>query len=127
MIWPLSKMILALGVLGVGFFILVRWMKRNAAERTPASSDSGIRLLSTQPIAPEKFISLVDIGGEVLALGVSESQITFLAKIENKAFIETMESRGPVRSDVFSFLHSVRFPLKSKKPKAGFLRRVYGR
>ncbi len=120
-------MIFAMGVGLTLLYLLIRFTKRLDLARRGSPRDGGIKVLTSKLIAPQKYVSLVEIGGEILALGISAQQVTFLTKIENKAFIEKMESRGPVRADVFSFLHSVRFPLKSKKPKAGFLRRVYGR
>jgi len=90
MIWAVSKMILGLGIVFVFFFFFMRVLRRTNLVRGGMSSDSGIRLLTTKPIAPHKYISLVEVGGEVLALGISETQITLLTKIDNKEFLEKM-------------------------------------
>jgi len=128
MIWAMIKMILALGIVCTVLFFLVRLLKRSGVVKRNFPLDSGIKLLATQLIAPQKYISLVEIGGEVLALGVSESQITFLTKIENKEFLEKIMDRRPARLEPFSlsqyFLSS---PLKLKGPKIGLLRRSHGK
>jgi flagellar biogenesis protein FliO len=93
MIWAASKVILGLGIVLVLLFLFVKVMRRSPLAHGDISSDSGIRLLTTKPIAPRKYISLVEIGGEILALGISESQITLLTKIENKEFLEKAAAR----------------------------------
>lgn len=83
MIWVVVKMLLALGmVLGILFFLL-RVLKRTPWIRKDLPADFSIRVLTTKLIAPRRYISLVEIGGEVLALGVSEAQISVLTKIEH--------------------------------------------
>ena len=128
MIWAMMKMILALGIVCTLLFFLVRVLKRSGVGKGNFSLDSGIKVLTTQLIAPQKYISLVEIGGEVLALGVSEAQITFLTKIENKEFLQKIMDRRSERFEPFSlsryFLNS---PLKSKGPKIGLLRRSHGK
>jgi hypothetical protein len=65
----------------------------------------------------------VEIGGEVLALGVSEGQITLLTKVENQEFVAKMTAYGPGRPEAFSLLQCLQgMSLRSKKP--GLLRRV---
>jgi flagellar biogenesis protein FliO len=126
--WSMVKMILALGGVGAVLLFLLRQLKRKDSVRKGLPSNSGIRVLATQPIAPQKYISLVEIGGEVLALGVSEAQITLLSKVENRDFVEKMTNQGTGRLEPFSLLHCLQgLPLRSKGPKPGFLRRIYER
>ena len=67
--WAIVKMTLALGMMCVVLFFLVRVMKRNGGSKGGISSDSGIKMLTTQLIAPHKYISLVEIGDEVFVWG----------------------------------------------------------
>jgi len=125
MTWPIIKMILALGLVCSVLFFLTRFLKRNGVTKGLLPLDSGIRLLTTQSIAPQKYISLVEIGGEVLALGISEAQITFLSKIENKELVEKLIADRSNRPDPFFLFHH--FPHKYKVPRLGFLRRLNGK
>ena len=129
MLWPILKMILVLGGLCGFLFLLVKRAKRKGGFPQGFSPESGIRLLVTQAIGPQKYISLVEIGGDVLALGVTEAQITFLSKVENKSFLEKIVPPGPVKSEPLSFLHYLQgLPLRSKgQARSGFLRRVHAR
>lgn len=128
LIWPLVKMVLSLGIVCVVLYIAVRLLKRSGVTGKVLSSGGEIRLLATQLIAPQKYISLVEIGGEVLALGISEVQITLLTKIENKEFIEKV-LRGPLSKpeslNLFQYFHHL--PLNQKGFKSGLLRKLHGK
>jgi flagellar biogenesis protein FliO len=124
MIWPMTKMILALGIVCAVLFFLARLLRRSEWAKTNLPLDSGIKVLSTQLIAPQKYISLVEIGGEVLALGISETQITFLTKIEKKGWVEERKNHPPSKPEPVSLFHYLsRFPLKPKGQKMGLLER----
>jgi flagellar protein FliO/FliZ len=107
MIWAVSKMILGLGIVFILLFFLMRVLKRTPFVRGDSSSDSGIRLLTTKPITPQKYISLVEIAGEVFALGISETQITLLTKIENREFLEKVAARRSVQPEPLSLLQQI--------------------
>jgi flagellar biogenesis protein FliO len=127
MIWAILKMVVVLGGVCLALFFLGRLLKRNGAKKD-GSFDSEIRLLATRSIAPQKYISLVEIGGQVLALGVSEAQITLLTKIENKEFAEKMMDSHRARPEPLSLFNYFR-PVspKPKWPRMGLLRRLHGR
>jgi len=128
MVWAIFKMILALGILCGILFFATRLLKRSDWAKTNLPVDSGIKVLSTQPVAPQKYISLVEIGGEVLALGISETQVTFLTKVEKKGWVEERMNRPPSRPETLSILQYLsRLPLKPKGPKLGFFWRFHAR
>ena len=104
MIGLVAKMILVLGAVLAILFLLIWLCKRMMAGRGNSHSDGQVRLLTTKPIAPRKYISLVGINGQVLVLGISEAQITLLDKIENREFVEKIEAQHAVRPGPFSIL-----------------------
>jgi flagellar biogenesis protein FliO len=104
MIWAIAKMILGLGaVLGI-LLLLVHLCKRTAAGKGRVSAEGQVRVLTSKPIAPRKFVSLVEINGQVLVLGVSEAQITLLDKIENPEFMAKTETQQALQSEPLSIL-----------------------
>lgn len=119
MIWVASKMILGLGVIIVLLFFLARAMKRTNLGRGDGPSESGVRLLLTKSIAPQKYISLVEIAGDVFALGIAEHQISLLTKIENRDFVEKMRACHPTTSEPLSILQHL--------SKGGFLKGAHGK
>ncbi|RPJ07733.1 MAG: hypothetical protein EHM36_06425 [Deltaproteobacteria bacterium] len=125
MIWPALKMVVALGFVLAVFFLFSRLLKRSRGIERGLSMDSGIRLLTSRPIAPRKYVSLVEIGGEILALGVSDEQITFLTKIENREFIDRVKASPFSGPAPLSWFYSL--PLKAKGLKTGPLRVFHGK
>ena len=113
MIWAVLKMALALGGVMTLLVLLVRVFKRWEGGHKGAGSDAGIRILTSKLIAPQKYVSLVEIGGEVLALGVSAQQITFLTKIENKEMIKKSLSNPGFKPEALSWLKAI--PLLQKR------------
>ncbi len=104
MVGLVAKMILVLGAVLAILFLLIWLCKRMMAGRGSFPSDGQIRLLTTKPIAPRKYISLVGIGGQILVLGISEAQITLLDKIENRESVEKLEAQHALRPGPFSIL-----------------------
>ena len=115
MLWAALKMFLALGAVLTLLIFLVRILKRWEGSHRTAGSDTGIRVLTSKLIAPQKYVSLVEIGGEVLALGVSAQQITFLTKIENHELVKRSLSHPGLKPENPSWLKA--FPLLQKKLK----------
>ena len=117
MLWATLKMTLALGIVIGLLYLLVRVFKRFPWGNRNPGSDTGIRVLTSKLIAPQKYVSLVEIGGEVLALGVSAQQITFLTKIENKEVLEKSLPNPPLKPEALSWLKA--WPILQKKGKEG--------
>lgn len=81
MFWPAMKMVMGLGIVLVLLFFFMRFVRKSGLgprERAP-----WLRLIATQPIGPRKQISIVEVSGEVLILGVTETQVNLLHKIDD--------------------------------------------
>ncbi len=119
MFWAAVKMILALGGVLVLLFFLVRLFKRWEWGSGISGPDGGIRVLSSKLIAPQKHISLVEIAGEILALGVTPQQITFLAKIENQEMVKRSLSPRDMGPQAPAWVKGL--PLLRKREKGALL------
>lgn len=109
-----------IGAMAIGLAVLyfaVRFAKQVGLGRNPGSSEVGIRVLTSRAIAPQKYISLVEIGGEVLALGISPQQVTFLTRIENKEKLKEILPGAPVKPEPFSWFRL--WPMGNKRIKNG--------
>lgn len=93
---PIGKIILIFGIFFILTFLAYRLLLKRGRKFNPyISSPPIINLITTQWIAPKKYISIIDIGGELFAIGISESQITLLTKIEDKEWAKKiLENRG---------------------------------
>ena len=116
MLWATLKMILALGGILALLFFLVRLFKRWEWGNGNPAPDGGIRVLTSKLIAPQKYVSLVEIGGELLALGVTPQQITFLTKVENKEMVKKSLAPGEFRPETLSWMKG--WPLLLKKGRS---------
>ena len=120
MLWTTVKMALALGGVIAFLVFLVRLFKRWERVQGNLGPDNGIRVLTSKLIAPQKYVSLVEIGGEVLALGVTPQQITFLTKVENKEMIQKSVSRPGFKPETIPWLKSLAlFPRKERGEATG--------
>ncbi|HSR10249.1 MAG TPA: flagellar biosynthetic protein FliO [Thermodesulfobacteriota bacterium] len=107
MIWATVKMILGLGSVILLLVFLSSALRRWGAGKSAAAGDCGIRLLTSKMIAPQKFVSVVEIAGEVLALGVSAQQVTFLTKIQNGESLKKHLAGSAFRPEPISWLKSL--------------------
>ena len=123
MIWATLKMILALGGVLVLLLGLVRLFRRSSWGGASSGPDAGIRVLTSRMIAPQKYVSLVEIGGEVLALGVTSQQITFLTKVENQEMLKKNLPHHEIGPEALSWLRGV--PLLLKKKKEAILEKAH--
>ncbi|MBM4307359.1 MAG: flagellar biosynthetic protein FliO [Deltaproteobacteria bacterium] len=120
------KMILVLGTILLSLFLLARLMRKNRMMTGGPSNHAVIRVLATQYLAPQKYLSLVEMGGEVLALGISEAHVTLLTKIENKEFIEKISCNDRLnQSPSFPFHFFQPHSIKPNGLIRRFWRRVY--
>jgi flagellar biogenesis protein FliO len=93
LVWAAVKLVFAMGIGLALLYLLFRFTKGLDRARRGSSPEGGIKVLTSRPIAPQKYISLVEIGGEILALGISAQQVTFLTKIENREkLLENLET-----------------------------------
>jgi flagellar protein FliO/FliZ len=85
----LAALALVLGGLGVFFYFAKRVMRKN----TGGSGGKMIRVLASQYIGLKKNISLVEIPGAVLVVGIAGDTIRLLTKIEDKTILDQMHDR----------------------------------
>ena len=81
------KMITALVIVLGGLFIVFYFLKRILHKDIGRSSEKLIRILASSYIGVKKNISLVEIPGSILVLGVTSDNIRLLAKIEDEEIL----------------------------------------
>ena len=109
------KMLTALGVVLGGMLVVYYLAKRVLKRQVGNSKRKMIRVLENSYIGVKKNISLVEIPGAVLVLGITNDNISLLAKIEDKKIIESYQ-KVENKKELISFsdrLHQ--FSLKLKK------------
>ena len=81
------KMITALVIVLVGLFIVFYFLRRILKKNVEGSSEKLIRVLSSSYIGVKKTISLIEVPGSILVLGVTSDNICLLTKIEDEEIL----------------------------------------
>ena len=79
----ITALVIVLGALFIVFYFLKRILKRDVG----GSSEKLIRVLSSTYIGVKKTISLIEVPGSILVLGVTSDNICLLAKIEDEEIL----------------------------------------
>ena len=94
MLYTAFKMLAALGLvlggLGVFFFFAKRLMHRDVG----GSPDKLIRVLASQYMGVKKNISVVQVPGALLVLGITSDSIRLLTKIKDKEILEQIQKQA---------------------------------
>lgn len=82
------QMLTALGIVLGGLLVVFYLMKRFLKRDVGGSKEQLIKVISSQYIGIKKNISLVEIPGSVLVVGISNDNISLLTKIEDKVVLD---------------------------------------
>ena len=111
------KMLTALGVVLGGMLVVYYFAKRILKRQVGNSKGKMIRVLESSYIGVKKNISLVEIPGAILVLGITNDNISLLSKIENQEIIDGYK-KVENKKELLSFsdrLHQVSLKLKGMK------------
>lgn len=97
------KMITALVIVLGGLFIVFYFLRRILKRDVGGSSEKLIRVLASSYIGVKKNISLIEVPGSILVLGVTSDNICLLTKIEDEEILNRFKrSEEKKRSTSFS-------------------------
>jgi flagellar protein FliO/FliZ len=89
-IYAAIKMIIVLGLLLGGLVLALHLVKKLAARRDGQTKGRMIRVLANTYLGVKKSVSLVEVPGCVLVLGVTADRINLLARIDDPDTLETL-------------------------------------
>ena len=90
-----SVLALMLAVILVCFYVVKRFWPKGSGL---LNADRLIRVITTSPIAHKKMISVVEVGEEILVLGLTDSHITMLTKVTDEQIIHRLKAGREKRS-----------------------------
>lgn len=86
----LGSLILVVGLM----LLLLFWLKKMGLAKGGASQEGLITVLDSQMLAPKKQVSVLEVAGTYLVVGLTEQQITLLATLDvNDRLKEAVHSR----------------------------------
>ncbi|MGD2184593.1 MAG: flagellar biosynthetic protein FliO [Desulfobacterales bacterium] len=86
----LAALALVLGGLGIFFFFAKRVMHKNIG----GNPDKLIRVLANQYMGMKKNISVVQVPGAILVIGISGDSIRLLTQIDDKEILDQIQKQG---------------------------------
>ncbi len=97
----IGKLLVAFVIIGALMALLFKGMKKMGLGHGSMSKGGLISVLDTRMIAPKKYISVVRVAGEDLAIGISDNNMSLLCKLgpaasapvniqENSGFSDTL-------------------------------------
>ncbi|MEK8022569.1 MAG: flagellar biosynthetic protein FliO [Candidatus Hydrogenedentota bacterium] len=127
-----SSAIKMLGSLAFVVGLIVLLFKFGKRAKLPFFGGEGIvKRIATEPIGPNQFINVVEIGGRVIVLGTSEKNITMITELSGDALDQVRLARSTqrplrpesVREGFSSILHSMNALVRGKaeNPDAGYM------
>ncbi|MCB1169699.1 MAG: flagellar biosynthetic protein FliO, partial [Leptospiraceae bacterium] len=97
------RFILFMGLMGAGFYGLVRFMKKKSG--IVSSGDGGpLRVVASISLMPGKYMQVVDMAGQLMVLGVSDQGVRLLQTVEDGSVadrIRLWEENRPEPADNF--------------------------
>ena len=87
LIMALFKMGALLIILAGVLVFLLRLVRRFDLLKPGSGQENLIHVIATQHVAPRKLIALVHVCGELLVIGLSEHNLSFLTRIKNREIV----------------------------------------
>ena len=84
-------------VLGLLMLLAAALKKLGLSGQSP-QGDGLIKVLETKMLAPKKYVAVLDIAGQTMAVGVAEQQITLLTKLEPNERLQAFVQKNPPSS-----------------------------
>jgi flagellar protein FliO/FliZ len=111
-----STLCILLAVILVGSYLIRRFWPKSAGFM---SGDQWVRVIATSYLAPKKTISVVEVAGEILVLGLTENQISMLARVTNQATIDDLKESQRQRESAGIFRNPLKSMLSGRKDGTG--------
>lgn len=111
----IAKAIFSLLIItGLIYFTLRFFLK---SQRWMTKQHHFIQIIATQPLAPNKYIHLIEIGNKLLVLGVSEQSINLLTEIVDKEVIDFIKTQASSQEEKtpLSFIQHLKERLRGQE------------
>ena len=106
--WDIIQIFLILGVMMAVMYLLLFLVKKYLYQFDKNnSSNTRIKVLSTQTILPKKYVSVVEFNDSVYLLGVSDQSVNLIDKLDSDVIESTPASNnGDVKQNFLKLLKS---------------------
>jgi len=84
-----SVLFILLALILIAFYLVKRFWPNGAGL---SGGNQWLKVIATAPLAQKKMISLVEVAGEVIVLGLTENHITMLTKVAHEDAIRRIKN-----------------------------------
>jgi len=84
-----STLAIMLAVILIGFYLVKRFWPKGSGFM---NAHQWVKVITATSIAPKKMISLVEVGDEILVLGLTDSHISLLTKVTDEQMIHSLRA-----------------------------------
>ena len=100
--WDILKIFLILGaMMGMMYGLLYLVKKYLYSFDKKGTSNSKIKVISTQTILPKKFVSLIKLNNTVYLLGISDQSVNLIDKIDEQILESEEKSNSEIPKQNF--------------------------
>jgi flagellar protein FliO/FliZ len=107
------KMIAALAAVLGGLFVMVHLARRYLQRSGGAAQSRLVRVVTSQAIGVKKAVTLVEVPGCVLVLGVSGDRIQLLARLDEPQILERVRSHEGEAASFYDHLSKFTLSMKA--------------
>lgn len=87
--WLIFKTFIVIGLLAAGFWYFYKFIVKKTG--LPNIGTQAIKVLAVTPLGANKSLNIVDIGGHIFLLGVTDSNINLITEIQNHEEIDRIK------------------------------------
>ena len=92
-------------MLVVGLMLVVAfWLRKMGLSRPGTRQGTLIEVVDTKMIAPKKYVAVIQVAGETLALGITDQQISMLTRLEENESLSADSLKPREKQPAFSSL-----------------------
>lgn len=114
------KVIGSLGLVIGLMLLIIFWFRKLGLTQGSEKNGSLIKILDTRMVAHKKYVSVLNIAGDFVVIGISEQQINMLTTLENSGELldyARTNKKGGAASPTFSFSSMLKKAGLPKGPK----------
>ena len=123
--WLMFQALFFFGLMGGGFYLFFKFIVKKSG-MSPVGQGA-VRVLSITPVGQNRSLYIVDVGGRLLLLGVTDSAISMLSEITARDEIDRIKlsaGKDPVMKEanfqefLLKHIHSLKDAVKGRKTKS---------
>lgn len=102
----LITLLFILGLIGLSLYALKRYMNSRDPGRA-LRSKSVVKVITSSFLGPKKSLTVVEVAGEMIVLGITPTSVNYLTKVEKPEAVEALRGLEGRRSkSLFKFFQT---------------------